>query len=283
MRIGEFITTLATSVGIDSTDARLADLLSINTEIPDEVMREISGKLITIESAKNNPEISRHYFAQAYNGIDAEINKWVETINDLDFKEQINGIKGTGKKNQLLLNKLKELADNKPAKTDSKELNEKIQSLNAEIEKYKTSYIPKEELDNTLTQIEKERLETIEQTTFLSKEWSDNYASSLRSDLSKIALEKKLAELGAKKVREGGKIKLVQAENPEMDFYIDNKILTFDSLVDQIMVDNKFQAVSKPNTPQQFQHSGNSPIKQAYSNSKVDAAMQRAMADQGMK
>src|SRR5690554_2378900 len=207
MRIGEFITTLATSVGIDSTDARLADLLSINTEIPDEVMREISGKLITIESAKNNPEISRHYFAQAYNGIDAEINKWVETINDLDFKEQINGIKGTGKKNQLLLNKLKELADNKPAKTDSKELNEKIQSLNAEIEKYKTSYIPKEELDNTLTQIEKERLETIEQTTFLSKEWSDNYASSLRSDLSKIALEKKLAELSAKKVREGDKIK----------------------------------------------------------------------------
>lgn len=107
---GEFLNALALKAGLKPDDELLKNVLSApgltQIVIPDELVTRMDAGLLNIEVAKNNhPDIKKKYFADAYDGIDAEIMKVVDT--DTELLDIIKQEKSTAKKINLLAQKLK--------------------------------------------------------------------------------------------------------------------------------------------------------------------------------
>jgi len=126
--------------------------------IPDDIASSVDNSLLTISAATNNhPEVKKVYFAQAYNGLDAEINGLITefALSD-EIKTEIERAGGSTKKAVALARKIKEVSEkgSPDDKAAAKKLSDQIVELNgklaAEIQK-QTSL--KTEYDNQLQQI----------------------------------------------------------------------------------------------------------------------------------
>lgn len=128
----------------------------LTQEIPDEIATSLDNQLLTIAAATNNhPEVKKVYFAQAYNGIDAEIKSLIAEFGlTEEIVREIEAAGGSTKKMVTLARKVKELGD-KAAPVDTKKHADEIKALNdklaAEITKQTTL---KSEYDNKLKGIE---------------------------------------------------------------------------------------------------------------------------------
>lgn len=135
--------------------------------IPDDIATSVDNQLLTIAAATNNhPDVKKVYFAQAYNGLDAEIDGLITeyALSD-DVKNEIIKAGGSTKKAVALVRKIKELSEkgSPDDKAAAKKLGEQIVELNnklaTEIQKQTNL---KTEYDNQLQQIKiKTKLGTI--------------------------------------------------------------------------------------------------------------------------
>lgn len=118
MKFGTLINSLATKAGITTDNKALIDLLSrtdlSNADIADEIANKIEGSLFDLETAKNNPLVKNHFFAQALNGIDAEMDRvTIELgIDETDLADYRNE-KSTNKKISILTKKIADITAKK--------------------------------------------------------------------------------------------------------------------------------------------------------------------------
>lgn len=126
--------------------------------IPDDIATNVDNALLTIAAATNNhPDVKKVYFAQAYNGLDAEINGLITefALSD-EVKQEIERAGGSTKKAVALARKIKEVSEkgHPDDKAASKKLSDQIVDLNnklaAEIQKQTNL---KTEFDGQLQQI----------------------------------------------------------------------------------------------------------------------------------
>lgn len=116
MTIGELINNLSQKAGIASDDVKLKALLAspelATVQVDDAIVTAIDSGLLSIEAAKNNhPAIKNKYFADAYDGIDKQLLKLIETDTfDAADVEEIKAEKSTSKKQELIIAKLKTAA-----------------------------------------------------------------------------------------------------------------------------------------------------------------------------
>jgi hypothetical protein len=111
--VGELLNNLFLKAGLAPDNAGVKTLLSspelANIQVPDEIVTALDNGLLSIEAAKNNhPDIKKKYFADAYDGIDKQLIKLVEsdTFDEADIAE-IKAEKSTSKKQELIISKLK--------------------------------------------------------------------------------------------------------------------------------------------------------------------------------
>lgn len=133
---GEFLNALAIKAGLKPDDETLKNVLSApdlaKINIPDELVTKMDAGLLNIDAAKNNhPDIKRKYFAEAYDGVDAEILKLPVDAEVLDILKQE---KSTTKKLALLVEKLKstkpaDAGEVTPLKTKINELQQQLAQL----------------------------------------------------------------------------------------------------------------------------------------------------------
>lgn len=136
-KLSDFIKNLIAKAGGNIEDEKIKEALATinaDTELQDELVTAIDHGLISIANAKNNhPEIKGKYFADAYNGLDSEIDR---IMADEGFSEEIvsevKNEKSSTKRAVLVAKKIKELEAAKAGqgKADTKALNEKIAELN---------------------------------------------------------------------------------------------------------------------------------------------------------
>jgi hypothetical protein len=132
----ELVKKLMAKAGVTTTDPLTGD-------VPDDVATALDNQLLTIAAATNNhPDVKKVYFAQAYNGLDAEMKALVTEFGLTDdIVAEIEKAGGSTKKAAALARKLKEIGEkNAPADpTKAKELQNTITELNnklaAEIKK----------------------------------------------------------------------------------------------------------------------------------------------------
>jgi len=218
-----------------------SDFASVmNHDISDETVTEIDGKLkslLTIEDAKQHPEIKTHYKKQLYPDIkgellgvvDTEILKETEVLFGKDVKEQLQEIDFTKDKiskfTQLVSDKLAKGSDDKEIKAQLKAAHKRVTDLEinhtAELESKDNKM--KEALSKAKNQLTKGR--------FMSVASSYNWADAYKDDAVKnILIESKYNELAkvAKIVMtDNGMIELKDINDSELDYHEGNKKVDF--------------------------------------------------------
>ena len=97
----------------------------------------------------------------------------------------------------------------------------------------------------------------------------------VNTQMARLLIDKQLKEKGAMLVRKDGELKLVQSALPEMDFYMDNKPVSFSDFTNKILAENKMLEVSQPATTQATQQT----IQTGNQNTaKFEAQMAQSMA-----
>jgi hypothetical protein len=249
--LGKLLVELLTNAGFDANDDALRDLVTSDIPVPDEASAALKNNLMTLETAKNNMELKKFYHAQALNAVDTELEDWISIYGDPSVKELIKGEKSSYKRMKLTLDKVRELESAKASGSKDPDLEKKlekyredIKGLNAQLAK-----LPQEHqtaLESARTQAENQIL----QFALSAELGSKNYANAdlPNIEIAQTLISKRLESIGAKLIRDGNNIKLVQSEDPSMAYIKDNKPLSFGSFADSVLGESKMLKVTNPDT-----------------------------------
>lgn len=145
MKAADLITNLLKKAGITHE--------AITDEVPDDVATQLDNSLLTIQAATNNhPQVKKVYFAQAYNGLDAEIETLMNEYElDETARTALKTETSSTKRAVALVKKIKELEAAKAAQAVEKAgpLQQQINELHEKLR------VEKETLTNTRKEYDK--------------------------------------------------------------------------------------------------------------------------------
>ncbi len=247
--LGTLINDLAIKAGAKADNQALKDLLA-NAELskivlPDDFVGTIESGLHTLDSAEPHlkTKLKQKLFAEAYDGLDAELNRIMEEEQlDDETKQTLLGEKSSTKRAVLLTKKIKELETKKAGalkNTDKEKLAEEINLLKKQLNdagKEKTSEIEK------LKSLHEGELINAKIRASLA---SYNYAlgdldSEVKIDTAYNTLQKELSKEGVKIISDGGQLKLVKtADNTDHYDTKNNTKVDLKSFMDSSLSRNK--------------------------------------------
>lgn len=256
MTLGDFFSKQASKLGRQN-DPALVALLSnselANRDISDDFASALDGGLLSLESAKNNASLKTHFFSQALNGVDTEL------VSDLDLEEDVLTSIKNEKNTYNKIKQLKEAVKSLKAKkgeegsgTKKAEYEAQIQQLNAQIVALKSD--KDEQVSNLNKQHAQELTNLSIESILAGKSYANkDLTAAENASIAKTLVESALKSAGAIVVRADGSLKLKQAGSPDLDFYQDNRSVTFEDFSNKVLADKKLLAVSggttPPNTP----------------------------------
>ena len=264
--IGEYINRLAQSAGIAKDDKALVDFLS-NSEvskisIADEVAGKIEKSLLTFESAKNHPELKKHYTAQALNGVDSAIDTLADELGlDDTTKAEIKAETSSYKKVPIVAKKARDIAVKKiqeeldalkKSKGDPENFHKTINDLNAELANIKKTTISKSDYDTAISNHTNQMTELLLNDVFSSYNYALPASREANILTAKTLFRQALAEKGLRVVNDQNTLKLQTADG--MDYFEANQKMDLKTLADKTVAAHKILKVSEKNTQQQQQH-----------------------------
>lgn len=251
VKIGTLLNNLAKKANFNTDIPEFADLLSANLEIPDDLNEALNSKLLTEESAKNNPALKKHFRSSILDGVDKNIVSLFEEFKfDEAARQEILGVENTYERVTALAKKVKDLEAQKQAagSNDKAQLQQTINQLNQEKAQLIKQY------DDQIKQIRLDAQNEITSTLFRNSLAEvdlaeDQFDRETMLTLAEQRLNKELTAQGAKVVNNNGTLKLVQASDEALDFYRDNKLVSYRDFRDEILSAAKIIKVNKPAGP----------------------------------
>lgn len=253
-QLGKLITEMLLHSGydMDSENESLGAILQLDTDVPDDVATSLKSNLLTLESAKNNPDIKKHFTAQALNTIDTGIYEYADEYGKLNDDQitEIKGEKSSYKKMRMMLDALRNAQQPAAATGVDEETKSKLSSRKEEIEKLQREISEvKAQHEQSLSQVRSEAQNNILNYAIDMELSSKDYAQELDKStnilIARQIIDKQLNEMGAKVVNDGNNsLRLVRADDSEMEFMRENKKLSFGSLADSILAEKKLLKTS---------------------------------------
>lgn len=258
MEVRDFLNSIAAKAGKQG-EKGFTDMLSSQSltgvSIPDDIAGAIESSLFTIEAAKHNPALKKHFTAAALNGVDSELLKMAEALGmDEDFIAELTADKNTyqniGKtaaKVQGLLSGLKATQKDGDPKEVEK-YTKQINLMKGELAKIKESHVPKSELEKLSREHESALTDSqirniLSGKTYANREIPVEVNVLTARNLIDAALKKN----GAVIVRDSDTLKLKRADDINLDYYDEaNKPVDPGQFFDKTLADNKMLAVSDP-------------------------------------
>lgn len=249
MKFGTLLSNLAKKAGVDTTTAEFTALLAHDIDVPETIATSIDKSLMSLEVAKNNPEVRKAARAEALNGVDSKIAELLEELGIEDVAD-ISEEKNSFNKISLLTKKVQALEASKAGanKTDKKEIEKQIADLNTQLKAAKDTLTAKEKefqttRDSDLTNFEIQKL-------LLGKEYSlpKEMDRELVVGTAQQAINKALTAKGFKIVRdsETGSLKIVNKEG--LPAHSDtHEPLELPSFIDGALAQNKLLKVNDQN------------------------------------
>jgi hypothetical protein len=304
-KLGEVIQSLSGKAGVNKDDETLKKLLAMQEvsmfELPDEIANALEQKLLTEESAVANPIVRSKVFAEALNGVDAELDNVVNDFGfDDNFKTAYKGIqKNTnekvrkikeGLKAQLEEAKKKANASGDPAdKSKVTALENQIKELNQNMESMKRMH--QTELDNLKTQNLKDKEQFTLKSVLSGKPLPKNGLNpEVNIQVAKTLVEQEMAKHGLNFLfDDAGNLVLKQKKDgAEIDYFVDNKKMDAGSFIDGVLAQNKFVHVSDQSSQNANNGAGNNGFQPANQNNQnptnaaVVAESKAKLAELGM-
>lgn len=270
----DFLKTLLTKSGANLDDENIkAALGGLNAEfeLPDALTTAIDNGLLSVASAKNNhPEIKKHYFAQAYNGLDNELESLMEAEKLPDeIRQLIKQEQSSTKKAILLTNKIKDLTLQKAnaGKTDKDELNRQIAELQGQLRDIKAN-------EQKLRAEHEGQLRSVKMSYALNNNLSgyktvyDDMPADRKSKILKVIIEDNLAAQNAEfTINDNGEL-VLQTKDGNTLFGKDHNPMTPKMFLDQVLANEKALKVTENSGSQNGQqHNGHNRQQQSFSGS----------------
>ena len=254
---GEFIAKLASMAGVSTSDPDLVSILSSsdfsNYKLPDDLSSKINMSLFTMDSAKNNETLRRHYRAEILNGLDNNLETVLEkyAIDD-DIAESIRAEKKTTEKYNRLIEKLNEAYAKKAqtsSKGDKKELEEEISRLNSQIKDLneKVKQAPQERDSFWTEKLQSKAVQNMLQSYKFAGE--NNIPKDVLIETASVLLNRKLNEAKVKLQYDPDTDTIGLKTESGMDFYKDNSPVSFKGFADSVLAESKLLDVTGASAP----------------------------------
>ena len=255
MKLGDFLNTLAQKSKIELDFGTLSnkkiDELNL-IEIDDTVANQFDSTLMSLDGAKNNPEVLNHFKPIILKAVD---NKYAILAEKYGLGDDFTNEKNTYKKADLLEQKIDaklaelEAQKGKGGNAEKEQLLAKqLGDLQAQLSALTEN--SKKEVETVKSQYENEITEMHVKNLLAGKKFATkDLPIEVNTQMARLLIDKQLKEKGAMLVRKDGELKLVQSALPDMDFYMDNKPVSFSDFTNKVLADNKLLEVSQP-TPQ---------------------------------
>lgn len=244
--LGEFLNALFMNAGIEVENDALKNITTKTAtyEVEQSLVDKFNQSYLTLNSAKNNPELKKHFYAVAMNGLDTELETTMSELSlGEDVVNEIRGEKSSFKKASLLAKKIKSLEAEKSSantKTDKAEIQAKIDSLNAEVLKVRA------EKENAVKEIESRYKNEINDILLSNTFGSYDYALPTSKDanikLAKSLFMDEVAKKGYNIALENNEFKIVTADG--MDVYENNQRVGFKDFTDRLLAQHKLLKVA---------------------------------------
>ena len=250
---GEFITKLCSLAGIDSSDPALIGIISSsdfsNTRLPEDLVQKINSSLFTLDAARNNETLRKHYHAEILNGLDSNIYSLIDKLEiDQSVAEELKNEKKTTEKYNKLVEKVIELQEKK-ANTKSisnkSELETEILKLNNQIKDLSTKLkdAPYERDKHWSEKLKNKAIENTLSNYRYSNE--ENIPKEVLIETAKVLLNKKLSDSKVSIEYDNEKDNISLKTESGMDFYQDNSPVSFKSYVDSILAESKLLEIPR--------------------------------------
>jgi len=282
MTIGDFLNNLAKQAGIDATNPALVSILS-NAEVSQAKLdegfaKQLTSGLLTLEAAKQNPDLKSHFTALALNALDSQLN---ELTTEFEIPEEVRAEltaeKSSYKRAGLLARKVKELEAKKigATKGDKDKLALQIDELNGQIAKIKNDAMA--EKSQLLEQHKADRINWELNALYNSFNYATPLAKEANTEMAKILIKAELDKRGLKIENVDGNLRLATKEGT--DFYENNQKVDIKSFVEKTLATQKVLSIDDKQQHQQ-QQQGNgikTPEKPTAAFNKVDAMLNEAL------
>lgn len=249
-KVADLLKTLATKAGANVEDEALKTALSNlppDLEVSDELATAIDNGLLSLSAAKNNhPEIKNHYFAQAYKGLDSELDNFLESEKlPEEILAEIKGEKSSTKRAVIVARKIKELEGKKANanKGDKDQYVQQIADLNKELREIKDK-------EQSIHADYKKQIQDVKMNHVLGgllsgyKTRFDDLDAATKETVLKNIITKNLGtKQAAFALDEQGNLKLVGSDGNNV-FGEDHTPLTPKKFLDKVMADEKIIVVN---------------------------------------
>ena len=237
--------------GLSASDPEIVGILSnsefSNYKLPENLYSKINSNLLTVDSARNNEQLRKHYHAEILNGLDASIENVMEKFNvDSDIADQIRQEKKTTEKYNRLIEKLNDLNARKAdagRRTDKTEMEAEISKLNSQIKDLSTKLqTAPQERDSFWT--EKLKSKAIQNLlTAYNYAGEKDIPKDVLIETASVLLNRKLNEAKVRLEYQADSDNISLKTESGMDFYKDNTPVSFKSFADQVLAESKLLAI----------------------------------------
>jgi NADH dehydrogenase/NADH:ubiquinone oxidoreductase subunit G len=258
MKLSAFVERLAKKAAVDTSLLALPASVT-DVDIPDDIASGIDNALMTVDAAKNNPEIRKAIKIETLNGVDAKVAEVLEELGITSDASEILEEKNSFEKIAKLTRKVKELESKKAGantKQDKDAVEQKLADLNKEIKAAKDALALKEK---EWADTRNSDLTTFEiQKKLLGKEYSlpKEMNADLKVNTAQSAVNMALQAKGYKLIRtEQGGLQIVDKDGNKA-FSDSHEELQVDSFIDGALAQNKLLKVNDQNPA----GGGNNPV-----------------------
>lgn len=235
--LGEFLNALFINAGVEVDNDTLKQIVTkaATSEIDQALVDKFNQSYLTLNSAKNNPDLKKHFYAVAMNGLDLELDN---TMSELGLSEEvaneIKAEKSSFKRAALLAKKIKSLEAEKSStgsKTEKAEIQAKIDALNAEIVKARN------EKETAVKEVEarykNEINDILLSNVFGGYEYALPTSKEANVKLARTLFQEEITKKGYNLTLDNGEFKLVSSDG--MDVYENNKRVVFKDFADGLL------------------------------------------------
>jgi hypothetical protein len=220
--LGELITELATKAGVPSDSESLKQAVTqINAlTIEDDLASGIKSGLMSLNDAKNHPQVKGHFFAQFSDAVDSELETNLRKVglSDEELAEVKQAEKSTFKRISAYTGKIKALQD-KMAQATKADDPEKYKKFEAELNEQKALAAQAIEASRMLeAKYNEERTDWQLQGLLSKHEISPSIPEQFRGKIAREALSDFLRKQDAKIVYDNGQLVMRRASDPSLAF-----------------------------------------------------------------
>lgn len=220
--LGELITELATKAGVPSDSESLKQAVQqINAlTIEDDLASGIKSGLLSLNDAKNHPQVKGHFFAQFSDAVDSELETNLKKVglSDEELAEVKQSEKSTFKRISAYAGKIKALQD-KIASTSQTEDPEKYRKFENELNEQKALAAQAIEQARILeSKYNEDRTDWQLQGLLGKHEISPSIPEQFRAKIAREAVSDFLRKQDAKMVYENGQLVMKRASDPSLAF-----------------------------------------------------------------